>query len=1014
MGSTDPGVKGASLLLVDGSALLYRSHFAFIRNPLRTAKGEVTSAVFGVLQILLPVLEQRKPDRVAIVFDTAAPTFRHRVYTEYKAHRPPMPEDLAAQIPRVRESLRLLGLPIIEQEGVEADDLIGTLAKEAERDGATAWLLTSDKDFFQLVSDRILILSPRGRGGDLAVVDRHGVRERYGVAPEEMIDLLALMGDASDNVPGVPGVGEKTAAQLIQKFQTMEKLYASLDQVERASLREKLRVNEEQARLSRMLATIRADLPVDRHWWELKREPVDYAGLLPFLQSLELHTHHRRFTNEAVAAGVTLPKAAPVRGDAVATTTGSAAAVGAGAPAAVTLSAGAAPGGPLSEPGDLFPESVRPATGTKGARGGKVSKGKSGGATSSADRGVFDEADAAGSRGAGVDIAVEATHLRAPIGRYSMVTDGAGLESLTRALASAKGPVAFDTETTGLDPHRADLVGIGLALSEGEAFYLPIGHVTGPNLDADRVREALRPFFDDPKARRAAQNAKYDWHVFHKFGIPVRDISDDTMVAAFLSDPDRPKNLDALAASRLGIEKIPTESLIGPRGKDQKSMADLPVEQVGVYCCEDADVVLRLLPILEKELVAVDGLALYREVEVPLVGVLVRMERAGVKIDTAALEEMSKSLGATMQRLELEIQESAGVPFNVKSTRQVAEVLFERLQLPKGKRTKDGYSTDEEVLETLAPLHPIPRLLLEYRQAQKLKSAYVDSLPKLVHPDTGRVHATFHQTIASTGRLSASDPSLQNIPIRSEEGRAIRKAFIAEGKNGRLASYDYSQIELRLLAHFSHDPVLAEAFRTGGDVHTATAARLFGVAPEAVTPAQRSQAKTVNFGILYGMGSARLARELSLSRSLASAFIDEYKKTHAGVAKYMEQMLAQAKERGYAETMLHRRRPLPGLRDPHEGRRAESERAAINSPIQGSAADLIKVAMVKIDALLTERGLKSRMILQVHDELLFETDTHEVEVLAPLVREAMEHALPLRVPLLVHEGRGKTWAEAHG
>lgn len=992
MGSTDPATKGASLLLVDGSALLYRSHFAFIRNPLRTAKGEVTSVVFGVLQILLPVLEQRKPDRVAIVFDTAAPTFRHRVYTDYKAHRPPMPEDLAAQIPRVREALRFLGLPIVEQEGVEADDLIGTLAKEAERDGAMAWLLTSDKDFFQLVSDRILILSPRGRGGELTLVDRHGVRERYGVGPEEMIDLLGLMGDASDNVPGVPGVGEKTAAQLIQKFQTMEKLYGSLDQVERASLREKLRVNEDRARLSRMLATIRADLPLDRHWWELKREPIDFGGLLPFLHSLELHVHHRRFSNEAAAAGATVPPAA---------------------------STPVAPAGGAAEmdavPGDLFPDAVRAGAGAapRGARGAKGTRGGSAGADSMA--GPPASAEEPGSAGdSSVDVGEVSTLERPALGRYSMVTDGEALESLSRALAAARGPVAFDTETTGLDPHRAELVGIGLALAEGEAYYLPIGHAAGPNLDPDQVRAALRPFFDDPKARRAAQNAKYDWHVFHKFGIPVRDISDDTMVAAYLADPDRPKNLDALAASRLGIEKIPTEALIGPRGKDQKSMADLSVEQVGVYCCEDADVVLRLLPILEKELEAAGGLALYREVEVPLVGVLVRMERAGVKIDTAALGVMSQSLGATIQRLELEIQESAGVPFNVKSTRQVAEVLFERLQLPKGKRTKDGYSTDEEVLETLAPLHPIPRLLLEYRQAQKLKSAYVDALPKLVHPGTGRVHATFHQTVASTGRLSASDPSLQNIPIRSEEGRAIRRAFIAEGAKGLLASYDYSQIELRLLAHFSHDPVLSEAFRTEGDVHSATAARLFGVSPEAVTPAQRSQAKTVNFGILYGMGATRLARELSLSRPLAAAFIDEYKKTHAGVAKYMEQMLAHARERGYAETMLHRRRPLPGLRDTHEGRRAEAERAAINTPIQGSAADLIKVAMVKIDALLAERGLRSRLILQVHDELLFETDDREVDILATLVRDAMEHALPLRVPLVVHEGRGRTWAEAHG
>ncbi|HET9952565.1 MAG TPA: DNA polymerase I [Candidatus Eisenbacteria bacterium] len=976
MVSTPRGAKGASLLLVDGSALLYRAHFAFIRNPLRTAKGEVTSAVFGVLQTLLPVLDQRKPDRVAVVFDTAAPTFRHRAYTDYKAHRPPMPEDLAAQIPRVREVLRLLGLPIVEQEGVEADDLIGTLAKEAEADGATAWLLTSDKDFYQLVSERILILSPRGRGAELAVVDRAGVRERYGVAPEEMIDLLALMGDASDNVPGVPGVGEKTAAQLIQKFKTMEALYASLDQVERASLREKLRTNEDRARLSRMLATIRADLPVDRHWWELIRNPVDYGALLPFLQALELHTHFRRFSNEAASG------AAP-----------------AAAAAGTAASAPEAPPVDDEPAGDLFPETAGSGRSGRSAKGARNRAGSTGPPNSDA---------------ATVETSVESSADERPaLGRYAIVTDGAALEALARALSSAKGPVAFDTETTGLDPQRADLVGIGLSLREGEAYYLPVGHAGGPNLDPEQVRAALRPFFSDPKARRAAQNAKYDWHVLHRFGIPVHDISDDTMVAAYLADPDRPKNLDALASTRLGIEKIPTESLIGARGRDQKTMAELPVERVGVYCCEDADVVLRLVPILEAELRAVEGLALYREVEVPLVGVLVRMERAGVKIDTAALEGMSRSLGEAMSRLDHEIQEAAGVPFNVKSTRQVAEVLFERLKLPKGKRTKDGYSTDEEVLETLSPLHPIPRLLLDYRQAQKLKSAYVDSLPKLVHPETGRVHATFHQTIASTGRLSASDPSLQNIPIRSEEGRAIRRAFVADGAKGILASFDYSQIELRLLAHFSHDPVLSEAFRVGGDVHTATAARLFGVAPEAVTSAQRGQAKTVNFGILYGMGAARLARELSLSRSLASAFIDEYKKTHAGVAAYMEEMLARARERGYAETMLHRRRPLPGLRDTHEGRRAEAERAAINTPIQGSAADLIKVAMVKIDALTAERGLRSRLILQVHDELLFETDEEEIEILAPLVLEAMEHALPLRVPLVVHRGRGRNWDEAH-
>jgi DNA polymerase-1 len=951
MGSTAPApAAGKSLLLVDGSALLYRSHFAFIKNPLRSAKGEGTSAVFGVLQTLLPILDQRRPDRIAVVFDTAAPTFRHRVYAEYKAHRPRMPEDLVAQIARVREMIRLLGIPIVEQEGVEADDLIGSLAKEAERDGAEACVLTGDKDFYQLVSDRIRLLVPKGKGAEHATIDRSGVRERFGVEPEEMVDLLALMGDASDNVPGVPGVGEKTAAQLIQKFHGLERLYASLDQVERASLRETLKQNEHQARLSQRLVTIRHDLPLDHHWHELIREPVQYPALLALLEDLDLRAHARRFREEAAAMG------------------------------------------------DLFPESVR-APSAPQAVGAPAVPGPAGGAIS-VDGHVGETAgrDAPGGR--------------PPFGDYHVIGDAASLEALARELMDARGPVAFDTETTALNPLRADLVGISVAPAPGRAFYLPVGHDHGPNLDPDRVRDALRPFFASASAQRAAQNAKFDWHVLHRFGIPVRDVAFDTMVASYLIDPDQPKGIDALSRSRLGLEKIPTEALIG-RGKEQTTMAALAVERVAEYCCEDADACLRLVEVLGKEMDTLGLTSLFRDVEVPLIGVLLRMELAGVKVDTDSLDSMSRDLTDQLARLEHEIQESAGVPFNVNSPRQVAEVLFDRLKLPRGRRTKDGYSTDTEVLEGLAPLHPLPELLLAYRQAAKLKGTYVDALPRLVNPETGRVHATFHQTIASTGRLSASDPSLQNIPIRTDEGRAIRGAFVAEGPRGLFASFDYSQVELRLLAHLSHDPVLTEAFRTGGDVHTTTAARLFGVSPDHVTPAQRAQAKVVNFGILYGMGPARLARELSLSRALATAFIEEYRRTHAGVAEYLDHVLAQAREHGYSETILKRRRPLPGLRDPHDARRSEAERAAINTPIQGSAADLIKVAMVKIDALLTARGLASRLILQVHDELLFETDEEEIDALTPLVLETMEHAIPLRVPLVVHRGRGRSWAEAH-
>jgi DNA polymerase-1 len=978
---------GRSLLLVDGSALLYRSHFAFLRNPLRNAAGEVTSAVFGMLQAVLPLLDKRKPDRLAVVFDTRGPTFRHRVYAEYKAHRPKMPDDLACQIPRVREAIRLLGIPIVEQEGVEADDLIGSLAMEATKDGGTAVIVTADKDFYQLVGDRILLLAPKGRAGELFTVDRAGVRERFGVDPEQMIDLLALMGDASDNVPGVPGVGEKTAAQLIQRFRTLDALYASINQVERPALREKLLVHEKQARLSQKLVTVRCDLPLDRHWHELVRAPVEYVPLLRLLEDLELRVLARRYREEYALHRAALapppPAEAPTDDP----------------PAMPAPAAGKAPASPIPSAAASPPApAMAPARARRAAAAVTAGVGQQVGT-------IFDVlAEEGGPRDAPGD--------REPLGHYHVVESAADLEALARELSETSGPVAFDTETTGFDPMRASLVGIALATAEGRAFYLPVGHASGKNLDPERVRETLAPFFASPDKKRVAQNAKFDWHVLERFGIPVRDVAFDTMVAAFLANPDESKSLDHLARSRLGVSKIAIETLLGS-GREQVTMASVSVDRVAEYSCEDADVTLRLVPLLERELESQELTPLFRDVEMPLVGVLARMERAGVKIDTAALEAMGAGLNRRLELLSHDIEEAAGVPFNVNSPRQVAEVLFDRLRLPKGRRTKDGFSTDNEVLERLAVLHPLPKLLLEWRQASKLKSSYVDALPRLVHPETGRVHATFHQTIAATGRLSASDPSLQNIPIRTEEGREIRRAFIAEGERGLLVSFDYSQIELRLLAHMSHDPVLTEAFRTGGDVHASTAARLFGVAPEMVSSAQRAQAKIVNFGILYGMGPARLSRELGLSRALAQAFIEEYKRTHAGVAGFLETVLVQARDRGYAETLLKRRRPLPALCDPHDALRAEAERAAVNTPVQGSAADLIKAAMVRIDAQIAERGLRSRLIIQVHDELLFETDEEEIEVLTPLVTETMEHALPLRVPLVVHRGVGRSWADAH-
>jgi len=930
MASTAPGsVAAKQILLVDGSALLYRSHFAFARNPLRNSKGEVTSAAYAFLNTLLPLLDERQPDHIAVVFDTKAPTFRHREYKEYKANRPPMPDELSRQFPIIRELLRVLGIPIVEQEGVEADDILGTLAVEAARAGAEVWILTGDKDFYQIVSEKIRLLSPPGRGGPVETVDRAAVRARFGVDPEQMIDLLALMGDSVDNVPGVPGVGEKTAAQLIATYGSLEGLYRSVDCVAKPALREKIRENEGKARLSQKLVTVRTDLPLDFHWQELERTPADLHELVQLLDQLEFRGLRKRFAADLDA----------------------------------------------QQPTELFPEFV-----------------------------AAEEARPP----APAPVRPE----RPPLGEYTIVRTPEALEALARELNETHDPVGFDTETTRFNPMEAALVGISIATAPGRAYYIPIGHKEGGNMDPERVREALRPFFADPSKKRVAQNAKFDWHVLHRFGIPVHDVLMDTMLAAYLLDPDQPKNIDYLARTHLGIEKIPTQSLIGI-GRDQVSMAQVPVEQIAEYCCEDSDVCLRLSPLLLQQLDRSELLPLYRDVEMPLLGVLVRMEEAGVKLDVPALNAMSRAMGEQIARLEGEIEAAAGVPFNVNSPRQVAEILFDRLKLPRGRRTKDGYSTDVEVLESLAAHHPLPKLLLEHRQYQKLKSTYLDALPRFVRSDTGRVHATFHQIGASTGRLSASEPNLQNIPIRSEEGRAIRKAFIPEGEDGLLASFDYSQIELRLMAHLSGDPVLAEAFRSGEDVHRTTASKLFGVPPAEVTSGQRAQAKIVNFGVLYGMGPVRLARELDLSRALAAAFIEEYRRTLSGVAAYLDTMLELARERGYAETILKRRWPLPAL---HEdgSRRAEAERVAVNMPIQGSAADLIKVAMVRIDALLRDRPeLKSRMILQVHDELLFETTEGEFETLRKLVTEVMERAIPLKVPLEVNVGHGKTWADAH-
>jgi len=887
------------VFLVDGTALAYRAHFALVQNPLVTSRGFPTSACFGYLTTLLRILRTENPDYVAVAFDRPEPTFRHERYDAYKATREKAPEELIPQFAKIKELTQALGIPVLERAGFEADDLIGTAARRAEKEGHEVFVVSGDKDMLQLVSDRVRIYDVAKPGrSDPVVVGREGVVERFGVPPERVVDVLGLMGDTSDNVPGVPGVGPKTATALVNEFGSLEGALEQAKGAKPSKVNRSLVEHADQARLSKELVTIDVAVPIDVPLEKLHAGARDRESLVKLLTELE------------------------------------------------------------------FPHLLKE-LGSEGAAG----------------------ADATG---------------------YRIVRPGKELDA---ALAEARkaGFFVYDTETTGLDPLSAELVGVSLSWKENEAVYVPCE-------DGKAVLRALAPLLEDASVRKGGQNMKYDASVMETHGVRVKPLAFDTMVASYLLDPGRGvHNLDALALRHLGIRKIATEELIG-KGEEQISMADVPVEKVARYAAEDADCTFRLFGFFRPRLEEQGLRKLFDDVEMPLVPVLVAMERAGVKVDAGRLVAMSAELGAAAERLAKEVQELAGEEVNVNSPKQLGPILFEKLQIQKGsgrrvRRTKTGYATDARTLEDYEA-HPIVAKLLEYRETTKLKSTYVDALPQMVHPKTGRIHSSFHQTVAATGRLSSADPNLQNIPVRTEAGRRIREAFVPEAGH-LLLSADYNQIELRLMAHLSGDPGLCEVFRRRGDVHAETAARMFGLNPNEVTREQRSRAKAINFGILYGMGPMRLARDLKITMDEARAFLEAYFREFPRVREFQREAVERARREGFVTTLLGRRREIPEIASGDPPVRANAENMAMNTPLQGTAADLIKVAMIRIHRRLEGERWKSRMILQVHDELLFECPEGEVERWKPVVKREMEGALELDVPIVVDVGVGRNWLEAH-
>jgi len=904
-------MKKPLLVLFDGNAIIHRAFHAL--PPLTVSKtGEAIGAVYGFVSMLLKTINELKPTHYAIAFDRPAPTFRHKLFDQYKAHRPKTPDELVGQLGRVKQVVEAFHIPIFELDDYEADDVLGTLSRQASEQGTDTIIVTGDADTMQLVSPRVKILYPKPRGSfsDTMLYDEAAVSQKYGVKPENIADLKALVGDPSDNIPGVPGIGPVAATKLIQQFGSVEEIYTHIDKVTPPKLQTLLRENEALARQSKELATIITRTPVTLNLEDCQASHYDRQKLAELFRELEFFS--------------LLPKLPEVE------------------TAAETLAQ------------------------------------------------------------------VETKPI--PEKSYHVVNTASALDELRNRLLSARS-FAFDLETTSLDAMSAQLVGISLSPAPGEAYYIPVGHVGWgqvEQLSLAQVLDSLKPLLEATDLDKTAHNSKYDITVLAGYGVTVNNLTFDTMIAAYLLN-EKSLSLKALAFSRLGIEMTPITALIGS-GTRQLSMSQVEVNQAADYACADADMTLRLTELLKPELHQQGLWSLFAEVELPLVPVLISMERNGVALDTDLLRQMSHRLGEQLLRLEAEIYNWAGHQFNINSPQQLSSVLFEELKLPSARKTKSGYSTGASILEELRGVHPIIESLLEYRQLTKLKSTYIDALPALLNPKTGRVHTSFNQTRTATGRLSSSEPNLQNIPVRGEVGKQVRQAFIAPD-NFRLLAGDYSQIDLRVLAHLSQDKSLLDAFLRDEDIHAVTAARLFGVDASEVTPDMRRLAKTVNFGVIYGMSDYGLEQATELSRDEATQFITSYFAQHPGVEHYIETTKQQARQTGYVQTLLGRRRYIPEINSSNRQVREAAERMAINMPVQGTSADIIKVAMINLYREMQKRQLKSRMLLQVHDELIFEVPQDEIEEMRQLVSETMSTAVELSVPVKVDIKTGNNWGE---
>ncbi len=923
--------ENKTLYLLDAMALIYRAYYAFIRRPLYNSKGMNTSAIVGFTNTLYDLLQNEDPTHIAVAFDSLEPTERHVVYEDYKAQREEIPEDIAQSLPYIKSIIRAFNIPVLEEPGYEADDIIGTLAKQAEKKSYVTYMVTSDKDLGQLVSDKVLMYKP-GRGKKKTkIYDKKEVLSKWGIErPEQLIDILGLQGDSSDNIPGVPGIGKKRAQRFIEQYGSVEGVLENVEEI-KGKLQQKIKNNAEQARLSKELATIICDVPISFNEEELKRDEPDKNKLNELFTDLEFKNLGKRVLGQSFTI------ASSKKGQQ-----------------------------------ELFQ--------SNGEENGK--------------KGKYDQGD----------------NLETTSHEYHLVNSAAEREELVKTLTQQT-TICFDTETSSLNPQETDLVGIAFSYRPQEAYYVP---VYNQEEDVSTILESLEPVFNDQNIEKVGQNLKFDLLVLRCQGLKVKGPFYDTMIAHYLVKPDMKHDLGTLAETYLDYVMVPIEKLIGKKGKDQGSMIDVPLEEIKEYAGEDTDITLQLKNKLDKMLKEKEVEQLYWELEAPLIPVLTEMEYEGVAINKQALNDFSEKLQQSIQKIQKRVHEIAGEKFNLASPKQLGEVLFDKLELQEDpKKTPSGqYATNEEVLKELSEENEIAQLVLRHRQLVKLKSTYVDALPRLVNPKTHRIHTTFNQTTAATGRLSSKNPNLQNIPIRTEKGRTVRKAFVPRNENYKLLSADYSQIELRIIADLAKDKNMLKDFKEGLDIHSTTASRVFDVELEEVDRDMRSQAKTVNFGIIYGISPYGLSQRLNIKRKKAKRLIDQYFKKYPDIKKYMDESIERAREMKYVSTIMGRKRYLPDINSSNATVRGYAERNAINAPIQGSAADIIKKAMIDIFDLLQE-GYNTKMTLQVHDELIFDTHQSEIEELQPQIVKKMENAVPLEVPIEVETGVGDNWLEAH-